>query len=91
MDEPLAIIIKAATSDESLKRMYQQTREFTRQIFFDGYDIILAESQQTSPREMDPFLTPLEQRLWIEMLERRDAKAIRNWIEREFLTFERPY
>lgn len=33
MDEPLAIIIKAATSDESLKRMYQQTREFTRQIF----------------------------------------------------------
>ncbi|WHY99729.1 helix-turn-helix transcriptional regulator [Peribacillus simplex] len=91
MDEPLAIIIKAATSDESLKRMYQQTREFTRQIFFDGYDIILAESQQTSPQEMDPFLTPLEQRLWIEMLERRDAKAIRNWIEREFLTFERPY
>ncbi|PJN88865.1 response regulator transcription factor [Bacillus sp. mrc49] len=91
MDEPLAIIIKAATPADSLKKIYQQTRELTRQIFFDGYDIILAESQRMSPKEMDPFLTPLEQRLWIEMLERRDAKAIKEWTEREFLTFQRPY
>ncbi|MGW6299546.1 response regulator transcription factor [Peribacillus butanolivorans] len=91
MDEPLAIIIKVATSDDSLKNTYQQTRELTRRIFFEGYDIILAESQQMSSQEMDPFLTPLEQRQWIEMLERRDTKAIRNWVEHEFLTFQQPY
>lgn len=44
-----------------------------------------------SSQEMDPFLTPLEQRQWIEMLERRDTKAIRNWVEHEFLTFQQPY
>ncbi|USK70513.1 response regulator transcription factor [Peribacillus asahii] len=91
MDEPLAIIIKTATSDDSLKRTYHQTRQLTRQIFFEGYDIILAESQQMSSQEMDPFLTPLEQRQWIEMLEKRDTKAIRDWVEREFLTFQQPY
>lgn len=91
MDEPLAIVIKAASSEDSLKRTYQQTRQLMRRIFFEGYDIILAENEQMSSQEMDPFLTPLEQRQWIEMLEKRDTKAIRDWVEREFLTFQQPY
>lgn len=91
MDEPLAIVIKVAASGDFLKRTYQQTRQLTRQIFFDGYDIILMESDTVLSQEMDPFLTPLEQRQWIEMLEKRDTKAIRNWVEHEFLTFQRPY
>ncbi len=91
MDEPLAIVIKAASSDDSLKRTYQQTRQLMSRIFFEGYDIILAENEQMSPQEMDPFLTPLEQRQWIEMLEKRDTKAIQGWVEREFLTFQQPY
>lgn len=91
IDEPLAIVIKAASSDNSLKRTYQQTRQLMSRIFFEGYDIILAENEQMSSQEMDPFLTPLEQRQWIEMLEKRDTKAIRDWMEREFLTFQQPY
>ncbi|WP_078412662.1 response regulator transcription factor [Priestia abyssalis] len=91
IDEPLAIVIKAASSGDSLNRTYQQTRQLMSRIFFEGYDIILAENEQMSPQEMDPFLTPLEQRQWIEMLEKRDAKAIRGWVEREFLTFQQPY
>ncbi|HWO97173.1 MAG TPA: helix-turn-helix domain-containing protein [Bacillus sp. (in: firmicutes)] len=90
-DEPLAIVIKAASSEDSLKRIYQQTSQLMRRIFFEGYDIILAEDEQMSSQEMDPFLTPLEQRHWIEMLEKRDTKAIRDWLEREFLTFQQPY
>ncbi|MGP7816950.1 response regulator transcription factor [Niallia sp. 01092] len=90
IDEPLAIVIKIATGDDSLKNIYEQTRQLTRRIFFEGYDIILAE-EELFYREMDPFLTPLEQRQWIEMLEKRDIKTIRSWIENEFLTFQPPY
>lgn len=91
MDEPLAIVIKTASTEDSLKKTYQQTRQLMRRIFFEGYDIILAENEQMSSQEMDPFLTPLEQRQWIEMLEKRNTKAIRDWVEREFLTFQQPY
>jgi AraC-like DNA-binding protein len=36
-------------------------------------------------------LTPLEQRQWIEMLEKRDIQAIRQWMEQEFLEYTNPY
>ncbi len=91
MDAPLAIVIKIGSSEDPLKRIYQQTRQLTRRIFFEGYDIILADDEQMASKEMDPFLTPLEQRQWIEMLEKRDTKTIRDWVEREFLTFQQPY
>ncbi|HEY9578095.1 MAG TPA: AraC family transcriptional regulator, partial [Pseudobacillus sp.] len=91
MVEPLAIVIQTASSEETFKRIYQKTRQLTRQVFFQGYDIILAESGPANSREMDPFLTPLEQRQWIEMLEKREAKAIRHWMESAFLTFQPPY
>lgn len=91
MEEQLAIVIKQSTAKDSFKETYQQTRQLTRQIFFEGYDIILVENSPLLYREMDPLLTPLEQRQWIEMLEERDMKAIREWVENEFLTYEQPY
>ncbi|WP_088013761.1 response regulator transcription factor [Gottfriedia acidiceleris] len=91
MDEPLAIVMKVGSMEETLKDIFEQTLQLTRRIFFEGYDIILAENEPMPYQEKDPFLTPLEQRHWIEMLERRDAKAIRDWMEREFLTFQQPY
>ncbi|MEK4027229.1 helix-turn-helix domain-containing protein [Pseudobacillus sp. FSL P4-0506] len=91
MTEPLAIVIQTASSKETFKSAYQKIRQLTRQVFFQGYDIILAESGQTNPPEMDPFLTPLEQRQWIEMLEKGETKEIRSWMEAAFLTFQPPY
>jgi two-component system, response regulator YesN len=91
MDKPLAIVIKAGNPKDSLKKTYQETKQLTSRIFFEGYDIILAEKEQVTSKDMDPFLTPLEQRQWIEMLEKRDTKAIKDWMEREFLTFQQPY
>ncbi|RJS64525.1 response regulator transcription factor [Priestia filamentosa] len=91
MNEPLTIVIKETSSGDSLKKAYQQIRQLTRLVFFEGYDIVLVENEQMIPQEMDPFLTPLEQRQWIEMLEKRDIKSIRDWVEREFLTFQQPY
>ncbi len=91
MDEPLAIVLNMMTHGGSIKETYQQTKQLTKRIFFEGYDIILANHDQSPTREMDPFLTPLEQREWIEMLEKQDMKAIKQWVEHEFLTYERPY
>ncbi|QED46301.1 response regulator transcription factor [Cytobacillus dafuensis] len=91
MDEPLAVVINIEPSGNSLKEKYQETRQLTKRIFFEGYDIILAENEQMTSQEMDPFLTPLEQRQWIEMLEKQDIKAIKEWVERQFLTYEPPF
>lgn len=91
MDEPLAIVINVGNQEHSLKQRYQQTRQLTKRIFFEGYDVILAENDQMQSREMDPFLTPLEQRQWIEMLEKQNIKSIKEWVEHEFLTYEKPY
>ncbi len=91
MDEPLAIVINMMSSEGTIKKTYQQTRQLTKRIFFEGYDIILEEKEQVFSSEMDPFLTPLEQREWIEMLEKRDIIAIKRWIEHEFLTYKQPF
>ncbi|MBY0121227.1 response regulator transcription factor [Bacillus sp. S/N-304-OC-R1] len=91
IDEPLAIFINFDSTQKSLKNRYLETRQLTKRIFFEGYDIILAENNQMQSRELDPFLTPLEQRQWIEMLEKQNITAIREWVEHEFLTYEQPY
>lgn len=89
--EPLAIVSKSSSLSLSPKTTYLQTKELTAEIFFEGYDIILSNEEPVSWSAMDPFLTPVEQREWIEMLEKRDAKGIKDWVEHEFLTYKRPY
>ncbi len=89
--ESLAIVINDSTSFHTLKEMYAQTKQLKEKIFFEGYDIILSKSEHRNRSALDPFLTPLEQRQWIEMLEKRDAKEIRNWVEQQFFTYEEPY
>ncbi|MGM0876358.1 MAG: helix-turn-helix transcriptional regulator [Bacillota bacterium] len=91
MKEPLALVINASTEKDTLKEVYQKTKQLTEQVFFEGYDIILAEDERSGWRDMDPFLTPIEQRQWVEMLEKKDTKAIREWVEHEFFTYRRPY
>ncbi|MFD1861639.1 helix-turn-helix transcriptional regulator [Planococcus chinensis] len=89
-EEPLSIFVNA-NQDEPVKAYYQTTRQMTSLIFYEGYDIIVLEHGMLRWTELDPFLTPLEQRIWIEMLETRDAQAMRKWMEEEFLHYERPY
>lgn len=90
-DEPLAMIMNTHWQGLSIKEMYERTKQLTEMIFFEGYDIILAKAEQIHWSSMDPFLTPLEQRQWIEMLERRDIQAIREWMEHAFLDYKKPY
>lgn len=89
--EPLSIVSNDSLPHHSVKETYLQTKKLTEEIFFEGYDIILSNDKQVNWLAMDPFLTPLEQREWIEMLEKRDAKGICDWVENEFLTYKKPY
>ncbi|MFB4472601.1 helix-turn-helix domain-containing protein [Oceanobacillus caeni] len=90
-EEPIALIINTSSVKGSLNNAYQQTKQLTELVFFEGYDIILDEDEHLGWRDMDPFLTPVEQRKWIEMLEKRDTKAIREWVEHDFFTYKEPY
>lgn len=87
----LAIVISESSSFDSFKEAYTETKQLKEKIFFEGYDIILSKNEHENWSALDPFLTPLEQRQWIEMLEKRDAKGIRGWVEQEFFTYEEPY
>jgi two-component system, response regulator YesN len=79
-EEPLALVINASKVKGTIKEVYQQTKQLTEQVFFEGYDIILDEDERSGWLVIDPFLTPIEQRQWIEMLEKKDTKAIREWV-----------
>jgi two-component system response regulator YesN len=90
-DAQLVIYLHMSDEEASYKMLYQKMRRFHERIFFDGYDIISMEQEEIVWSEMDPFLTPIDQRFWVEMLEKRELKAIREWIEHDFLTLEVPY
>ncbi|MBS4210219.1 response regulator transcription factor [Bacillus sp. FJAT-50079] len=89
--DPLAIIVNDTTEPQVLKGLYQKSKQLTELVFFEGYDIIILANKLDKWRELDPFLTPVEQREWIEMLEKRDTKSIQKWVEHEFLMYEQPY
>ncbi|MGG3452090.1 helix-turn-helix transcriptional regulator [Domibacillus aminovorans] len=91
VEQQLAIVIQQANPEDPFKNIYQKLRKQTERIFFEGYDIILQGSKMTEVKDMDPFLSPLEQREWIEMLEMRNMKEVQNWLEQHYLTMEPPY
>lgn len=87
----LSIYLYESTAGKSTRDLYQKMRRFQERIFYDGYDILSVELTDLTWRDLDPFLSPLEQRTWIEMLEKKNVKAIRDWLEQDFLTLEAPY
>jgi YesN/AraC family two-component response regulator len=87
----LSIYLYESSEGKSTRDLYQKMRRFQERIFYDGYDILSVELSDLIWRDLDPFLSPLEQRTWIEMLETKNLKAIRDWLEQDFLTLEAPY
>ncbi|MCG7343592.1 helix-turn-helix transcriptional regulator [Sporosarcina sp. ACRSL] len=77
--------------DATYRMLYRKMRRFHERIFYDGYDILTIEQEDLQWRDMDPFLSPLEQRKWVEMLEKRQVAEIREWMEQDFLTLESPF
>jgi two-component system, response regulator YesN len=91
--EPLAsVIIPPDSGKTTVRDMYQTARRLLEVTFFIGYrQVILPKTTYECWREMDPFLTPSEQREWIEMLNRFDKQKIKQWMHNEFLHIETPF
>jgi len=91
--EPLAIVVIPFDEKyESIYEMYQMARKLLEVTFFIGYrQIIFPNEEYDNWKTIDPFLTPNEQRLWIEMLNEFDKEKIKQWMYEEFLHFKAPY
>ncbi|MDW0118766.1 DNA-binding response regulator [Sporosarcina thermotolerans] len=87
----LTIYLYANENGASYPELYKKMLRFHERIFYDGYDILTIENEDLHWRDMDPFLSPLEQRQWVEMLEKRQVREIRSWMENDFLTLEPPF
>ncbi|MCM3744312.1 AraC family transcriptional regulator [Sporosarcina luteola] len=91
-DALLTIYLHAVESqNRTYRALYKKMRKFHERIFYDGYDILTIEQDNLHWRDMDPFLSPIEQRKWVEMLEKRQVSEIREWMEQDFLTLESPF
>ena len=91
-DALLTIYLHADESENHTYRaLYKKMRKYHERIFYDGYDILTIEQEDLHWRDLDPFLSPLEQRKWVEMLEKQQVAEIRDWMERDFLTLESPF
>lgn len=86
-----ALVVSEVVANTSLQGAYQQVCTAAEQLFYKGYDLVIENNKAVEWIEFDPFLTPLEQRQWIEMLEKRQVQTIRERVEQEFLTYEAPY
>lgn len=89
--DALLTIYLHTDENRTYRALYKKMRKYHERIFYDGYDILTTEHEDLHWRDMDPFLSPLEQRKWVEMLEKRQVSEIREWMEQDFLTLESPF
>ncbi|KQC48486.1 AraC family transcriptional regulator [Geobacillus sp. Sah69] len=90
--EPLAVVVMPPDGRRTVRAQYQAARRLLETTFFIGYrQVIAPASEYEQWRELDPFLTPEEQRQWIEMLERFDHEAVKRWLQREFWHWSPPF
>ncbi len=90
--EPLAIALHAELSPNvPLKQKYQQIQQTLELTYYKGYRQVLEFEAVVSWEHIDPFLTPPEQRTWINMLTNFENNNIKNWLYEEFLHLSAPY
>lgn len=90
--EPMAIVIYDSKDPMlSLNQKYLHAKQALEICFFKGYRQISVINEKVDWRVRDPFLTPEEQRTWIDMLNDADKVMIKDWMYREFLNLEEPF
>jgi two-component system response regulator YesN len=90
--EPLSLVVYDSRDPSiSLNEKYLHARQALEIRFFKGYRQVSVIRDKVDWVMIDPFLTPAEQRTWIEMLNDADREQIKQWMYREFLNKEEPY
>lgn len=90
--DPLAIVIHVSRSEEhTLHKRYIQAKQVLEKTFYIGYRQVIKYEENWEWIIIDPFLSPAEQRDWIEMLHSEHKVEIKEWLYQEFLQIKEPY
>jgi len=90
--DPLAIVVhKENSSAMTLNQKYLQTRKMLEFTYYKGYRQVVELELLPDWGHIDPFLTPPEQREWVDMLTNLDLEKIKTWLYDEFLQLQDPY
>ncbi|MDQ0217658.1 helix-turn-helix domain-containing protein [Peribacillus cavernae] len=90
--EPLSVVLyDTADPSLSLNEKYLYARQALEIRFFQGFRQLSVIEDRVDWLMIDPFLTPSEQREWIDMLNNMDRERLKQWMYREFLNKEMPY
>lgn len=66
---------------------FERGLQALKTIFFKGHQQIVHIQEVPVFVDIDPFLTPAEQRVWMGMLEEGDKAAIKRWMYEQFTDF----
>jgi two-component system, response regulator YesN len=91
LDSLSIIVLLPSEINCTIHDRYLETKKMLEVTFFIGFNQVLQTYEGFNWRVIDPFLTPSEQKLWIDFLNHSDLSGIREWLYREFLHFEMPY
>jgi two-component system response regulator YesN len=90
--DPLAIVVHLGkTPSMTLNQKYLQTRKMLEFTYYKGYRQVMEFEFLPDWVHIDPFLTPPEQREWVDMLTSMDIEKIKKWLYDEFLQWQDPY
>ncbi|MFJ5716394.1 helix-turn-helix domain-containing protein [Neobacillus sp. NPDC093127] len=90
--DPLAIVIhKGQSQTLTLNQKYLQTRKMLELTYYKGYQQIVEFDNPPDWVHTDPFLTPPEQREWVDMLANFALEKIKKWLYDEFLQLNHPF
>ncbi|UCZ54030.1 helix-turn-helix domain-containing protein [Bacillus shivajii] len=91
-DVPLSIVVYEPKSpDKTMYSVFEETKDMGEMIFYHGQRKILSFEEAITWKRMDPFLSPPEQRKWIEMLNKRNIQQIKQELYESFQHVKNPY
>lgn len=90
--DPMAIVIHLGkTTAMTLHEKYLETRKMLEFTYYKGYRQVVEFEFLPDWVHIDPFLTPPEQRDWVDMLAAMDTEKIKKWLYDEFLKPQGPF
>jgi two-component system, response regulator YesN len=75
----------------SIHHKYLEARKMLELTYYRGYRQVVQMQSSPTWAHIDPFLTPPEQRRWIDMLANHELQNIKEWLYAEFVSLREPY
>jgi two-component system, response regulator YesN len=89
--EPLAAVVNGSRERKTLRDLYIEVKKMLSFTYYRGYRQVVEFKAAPDWKHVDPFLTPPEQRAWIDFLASFDLESIKKWLYKEFLQLQEPY